>query len=539
MQSFQLNERASTVPPVLSYDREGWQQGYRSLKQEFDYWIDDIEGEIPADLQGTLFRNGPGMLDVNGHPIHHPFDGDGMICAITFANGRAHFHNRFVRTEGYVAEQAAGRILYRGVFGTQKPGGWLANAFDFRLKNIANTNVLYWGGKLLALWEAAEPHRLDPTTLETLGLDHLEGVLQAGEAFAAHPRIDPACYQDGGAPCLVNFSIKPGLSSTITLFEFDLNGTLRRKHAHSTPGFAFIHDFAITPNYAIFFQNPVSFNPLPYLMGKRGAAECITFQPEKTTRIVLIPRNTEGAGLGKDKGSTVKDRRPGSALTLQSLSFETHAGFVFHHANAFEDGDAIVIDSICYNSLPSVESDADFRQTDFDALDPGQLWRFRVDLKTQTVHRELLESRCCEFPYVNPANVGRPYRYVFMGAAHAADGNAPLQAITKVDLKTGQRELWSAAPSGYVSEPIFVPRFAGGAASTRDASDHSLSSTAVEGAEDDGWLLTLVYDATHQRSDVVILDARDLTQGPIARLHLKHHVPYGLHGSFTPHCFVD
>jgi all-trans-8'-apo-beta-carotenal 15,15'-oxygenase len=159
---------------------------------------------------------------------------------------------------------------YRGVFGTQKPGGWLANAFDLRLKNIANTNVIYWGGKLLALWEAADPHRLDPHTLETLGKDSLNGVLADGEAFAAHPRVDPSCNLDNGAPCLVNFSIKPGLSSTITIFELNTDGEVVRKHAHSVPGFAFIHDFAITPNYCIFFQNPIAFNPLPFVFGLRG-----------------------------------------------------------------------------------------------------------------------------------------------------------------------------------------------------------------------------------------------------------------------------
>ena len=516
MQSFQLNERASTVPPVLSYDREDWQKGYNSLKEEFDYWIEDIEGEIPPELHGTLFRNGPGLLDINGQMIHHPFDGDGMICAIAFDNGRAHFRNRFVRSEGYLAEQAAGRILYRGVFGTQKPGGWLANAFDFRLKNIANTNILYWGDKLLALWEAAEPHRLDPATLETIGLDRLDGVLKPGDAFAAHPWIDPACNQDDGAPCLVNFSIKPGLSSTITLFEFDPAGKLLRKHAHSVPGFAFIHDFVITPDYAIFFQNPVSFNPLPFLFGKSGPGECITFNPEKPTRIAVIPRAAQGSK---------KDKKP-------DLAFETHAGFVFHHANAFQDGDEIVIDSVCYGSLPSVEAGADFRETAFETLAPGQLWRFRLNLTTQQVQRELLESQCCEFPYVHPAKAGRSHRYIYMGAAGATEGNAPLQAILKVDVESGERQLWSAAPQGYVSEPIFVPR---SSAAFKDG----LPTDTLVGAEDDGWLLTLVYNAAHERSEVVILDARNLHQEPVARLRLKHHVPYGLHGSFTPHCFTN
>ena len=133
------------------------------------------------------------------------------------------------------------------------------------------------------------------------------------------------------------------------------------------------------------------------------------------------------------------------------------------------------------------------------------------------MQRQLLESRCCEFPFVHPQKMGQPYQYLYLGAAHASQGNAPLQAILKIDLSSGERQLWSAAPEGFVSEPVFVPR----------TSQESI-------CEDDGWLLSLVYDGSRHRSDVVILDARNLHKGPLARLHLKHHVPYGLHGTFTP-----
>jgi all-trans-8'-apo-beta-carotenal 15,15'-oxygenase len=404
-----------------------------------------------------------------------------------------------------VAEQAAGKILHRGVFGTQKPGGWLANALDLKLKNIANTNVIYWGGKLLALWEAAEPHRLDPATLETMGLDDLDGLLPPGGAFGAHPWIDPACEQDGGVPCLVNFSIKTGLSSTLTVYEFGPTGALLRQYAHTIPGFAFIHDFAITPNYCVFFQNPVQFNPLPFLAGMRGAGECITFKPEQPTRVVIIPRHGQG---------------PAQTVDL-------HSGFVFHHANAFEQDGDLVVDSICYADLPRVESDADFRQVDFEALAPGLLWRSRIHLATQAVERQCWSQRCGEFPSVHPAAVGRPYRYAYLAATHAPTGNAPHQAILKLDLESGQESLWSAAPTGYVGEPIFVPRPSG-----------ERVNGPLGDAEDDGWVMALVYDAAQGRSDVVILDARDIARGPIARLHLRHHVPYGLHGSFTTECFT-
>jgi all-trans-8'-apo-beta-carotenal 15,15'-oxygenase len=486
-----------TQPQILSrsYDHSQWQQGYRSLRQEFDYWIDEIEGQIPAALQGTWFRNGPGLFEVGDTAIRHPFDGDGMVCAITFTEGRAHFRNRYVRTQGFEAEQAAGRILYRGVFGTQKPGGPWANAFDLKLKNIANTQVIYWGGKLLALWEGAVPYRLDPATLETIGLDHLEGQLSAGESFAAHPWIDPACALDGGAPCLVNFSIQAGLSFTLNLYELNPQGQIVRRQSHPLPGFAFIHDFAITPNYCLFFQNPVRFNPIPYLLGLRGAGECLQFQPERPTRLIIVPRD------GRGPVHTV----------------EMPAGFVFHHANAFEQGDAIVIDSVCYAQLSQLQVGEDFREVDFDRLAPGQLWRFTWERPSDRVQRQLLLERCCEFPVVHPAVVGRPYRAVYLGAAHAATGNAPLQALCKLDATTGQTQLWSAAPHGFVSEPVFVPR------------------SELEAAEDDGWLLTLIYDGAQERSAIVILDAESMQ--PLARLNLKHHVPYGLHGTFTPETF--
>jgi all-trans-8'-apo-beta-carotenal 15,15'-oxygenase len=146
------------------------------------------------------------------------------------------------------------------------------------------------------------------------------------------------------------------------------------------------------------------------------------------------------------------------------------------------------------------------------------LWRFRLNLTEKTVRQQVLESRYCEFPCLHPEKVGRPYRYLYTCAANQPTGHAPLQLILKIDLAAESRQVWSAAPRGFVSEPVFVPR-PGGL------------------TEDDGWLLLLMYDAAHHRSDLVILDARDLNQEPVARLHLKHHIPHGLHGSFTPEYF--
>lgn len=480
-----------------SYDPQRWARGYQSQTQERGQWIEDIQGEIPAALHGTLFRNGPGRLEVGGIPIGHPFDGDGMICAFSLSQGRLYFQNRYVQTAGYVAETAANKILYRGVFGTKKPGGWLANLFDLNLKNIANTNVIPWGEKLLALWEAAEPHALDPHNLETLGLDDLDGALKPGEAFSAHPRLDPTCDLDGGSPCWVNFSLKTGLGgTTITILECDLNGKLLRRHSHEIPGFAFTHDCAITPNYVIFFQSEVQFNPLPYLLGFKGAGECLTMRTDRPTKLILIPR--------KPSFGEVK-------------TYPIQAGFVFHHGNAFEEGDRLVVDSICYDEVPQLKGGLNFEQVDFATLAPGLLWRFTVNLTTGAVDRRCLDRRCCEFPSLHPDLVGRKHRYLYLGAAHHPEGNAPLQAIWKWDGEQGEGLVRSFAPDGFVSEPIFVPE--PGAT-----------------AEDGGWLLTLLYDGVEHTSKLAILDARNLN--PVAIARLPYHIPYGLHGHWCDRVYL-
>ncbi len=493
MQTLQSPARDSSADSF----RDDWKNGYRSQPEEFAYWVDDIEGEIPPALSGTVFRNGPGLTDINGYRLQHPFDGDGMISSMAIADGRAFYRNRFVRTAGYLAEQKSGKPEYRGVFGTQKPGGWLANAFDTQLKNIANTHIIYWGNKLLALWEAAEPHRLDPQTLETLGLDYLDGLLKEGDAFAAHPKIDPDCQ---GAARLVNFAVKPGLSSTISLFEFSADGQLTERRRHTLPGFAFLHDFAITPNYYIFVQNPVSFNPLPFVLGIKGAAECIQFNPKQPTKIVVIPRS-----------DTVR----GSAEQGEVRFFDTDPCFVFHHANAFEQDGKLILDSVCYEKFPTLEGASDYSEIDFDHVPASKLWRFVVDLTAETVDVEVLIERSCEFPALHPQKVGRAYRYLYMGAAHGSTGNAPIQALLKRNMETGEEQIWSAAPRGFGGEPLFVPHPDGS-------------------KEDDGWLLLWIYNAEFHRTELAIFDAKDITLGPVATLKLKHHVPYGLHGSFTP-----
>ncbi|MCT0212374.1 carotenoid oxygenase family protein [Synechococcus sp. CS-1324] len=483
--------------PATAYDRSDWASAFRNVGSELTaVGLEASSGTIPAQLKGTLYRNGPGRLERGGRWVHHPFDGDGMITALRFEAGQARLTNRFVRTEGWQAEEAAGKFTYRGVFGTQKPGGLAANAFDLRLKNIANTHVVRLGDKLLALWEASSPHSLDPESLETTGIDLLDGNLAPAEAFSAHPRFDPGHH---GRRRMVSFGVKAGPRSTIRLMEFGADGAdagaLLTDQKHSFGGFAFLHDFAITPHWAVFLQNAMSFNPLGFVFGLKGAAQCLDSKPGVPGEFWLLPRSGDG----------------------KPLQVAAPEGFVFHHLNAWEEPDqgaagTVVVDSIFYADFPSIGPDVDFRAVDFASLPIGQLKRCRIDLAAGTVSTELLEERCCEFATVNPARVGLRARYAWMAVTEQESGNAPLQAIEKLDLESGERLLWSAAPRGFVSEPVMVPR--------------------AEGSEeDDGWLLVVVWNGARCSSDLVILRAGDLSEQAVLPLPLA--IPHGLHGSWA------
>jgi all-trans-8'-apo-beta-carotenal 15,15'-oxygenase len=154
----------------------------------------------------------------------------------------------------------------------------------------------------------------------------------------------------------------------------------------------------------------------------------------------------------------------------------------------------------------------DFRQVDFESIPEGQLVRCRIHLESGAVSTEVLESRTCEFAMVNPERQGLEARYCWMAVAERERGNDPLQAIKKLDLSTGAGRVWSAAPRGFVSEPLMVPR--PGAT-----------------AEDDGWVLCLVWNGARCASDLVILDAASLAE--VAVLELPLAVPHGLHGSWA------
>tara|TARA_Y100001968_G_scaffold58339_1_gene49361 strand:+ start:773 stop:2266 length:1494 start_codon:yes stop_codon:yes gene_type:complete len=479
------------------FNQEDWSSAYCNVEKELDQAeLKLVKGSIPNQISGTFYRNGPGRLERGGQWVHHPFDGDGMIAAFQFKNGKVTLTNRFVRTKEWKEEEDCQKFLYRGVFGTQKEGGFLANAFDVRLKNIANTHVIKLGNDLLALWEASSPYSLNPYTLETNGLSNLKGVLKKGEAFSAHPRFDPGHHKD---PRMVSFGVNTGPKSTIRLMEFSTEGetagSLLSDRKDSFNGFAFLHDFAITPNWAIFLQNAISFNPLPFLLGKKGAAQCLASKPNGSPKFLLIPRD-----CGKFAGESPK-------------TINAPKGFVFHHLNAWEENEKIFIESIFYDDFPSIGPEDNFRKVDFDLLPEGILKRCEINPYKNTFECSTLSEQCCEFAMVNPHFEGLKSRFSWMASAEKKKGNGPLQAIKKFDSFNNESISWSAAPRGFVSEPIFIP------------------SEVSKTQEDNGWIISLVWNSIRNGTDLLILDSKDMSEKAILEVPIS--IPHGLHGSWV------
>ena len=151
---------------------------------EYDVPYLKISGELPRDLNGTLYRNGPNpQFEAPGA---HWFVGDGMLHAFHLENGRASYRNRWVRTPKWLAEHDAGRALFGG-FGRRLPDAPASVPAD---GGAANTNIVFHAGRLLALEEGHLPTEIEPGTLNTEGYCTYGGAISG--PFTAHPKIDPA-----------------------------------------------------------------------------------------------------------------------------------------------------------------------------------------------------------------------------------------------------------------------------------------------------------------------------------------------------------
>ena len=142
-----------------------------------------VSGELPVDLVGGYFRNGPNPQHQSMNR-HHPFDGDGMVHGVYFRNGQVSYRNRYVQTAALMQERLDGKSVSPGVMGPFDYG-----ISQFGIKDTSNTDILWHAGDLMSLWyNAGEPYRLDSQTLETKG--HFDLAHRDRLRMSAHAKVD-------------------------------------------------------------------------------------------------------------------------------------------------------------------------------------------------------------------------------------------------------------------------------------------------------------------------------------------------------------
>ncbi|WP_433593640.1 carotenoid oxygenase family protein [Nocardia sp. CA-145437] len=453
------------------------------LLDEHDYTIEQIDGRLPRELTGTLYRIGPGKFQVGKSLLHNVFDGDGMISQFVLDGSSVRFRNRYVRTRHFEHGQTSDRVRYRGV-GDQIPGGPLANIGRLPA-NVANTNIVHYAGGLLALWEMGNPHRIDPDSLETLGPTDFGGRLGFLGAFSAHPKWDPVTGD------MYNFGLDLLPTPRLRTYRIDRAGRCHRLATVPLWDLPWNHDFALTGSSMVFVLDPVLPNIPKIALATDSFIDSLEFKPAKATRFLLVPKH---------------GGRP--------RIVEHDALLHVHLTNAYDDGDDVVIELVRLDTewerFRAMTGMVNLDTPDAPQFPDSRLMQYRITKSGAIIEREL-SNRAGEFPQYDWRRSTRAHRYTYLAGAGGPAGL--FNAITKIDHHTGATTMCELGDSS-VGEPLFVPR-------TPDA------------AEDDGWLLALNHDLTENRSQLLVLDARDPEQGPLATAWLNHHIPWGFHGTFT------
>ncbi len=442
-----------------------------------------VVGELPAGLNGTLYRNGPNPQFPNAEA--HLFGGDGMLHAFELSNGRASYRNRWVRTAHWQAERAAGRRLFDG-FGRPMPDEAGAQVPD---EGVANTHVLWHAGRLLALEEAHLPIEIAPDTLATLGVCDFDGGLSG--PFTAHPKTDPAT----GELLFFGYGATGPLSSGMSYGSIDAAGRVTRLDRFEAPYASMVHDFAVTERHVLFPVLPLT-GSMP--RAERGLPP-FAWEPALGARVGVLARD---ADIGTIRW------------------FEGEPGYVFHVMNAWEERDAqgglrIVADVMRYDEPPLFPF-PDGRPTD-PRRSVARLCRWTFDLagSSNRFSQQPLDDLAGEFPRIDDRRAGLAYRHGWYACQREAIHGAGNEGLAHFDALTGRRTLHYLPPGDRVSEPVFVPR-------------------APDAPEGEGWLLATVFRAAECRSDLAVFDALALADGPVATVQLSHRVPSGFHGSWLP-----
>jgi len=450
----------------------------------------EVDGTVPSELDGAFYRvhPDPQFPPLLGDDIW--FNGDGMVSKFRFSGGRVDFKHRWVKTDKWLLEHAAGRSLfgaYRNPL-TDEP------AVRGKIRGTANTNAIVHGGRLWALKEDSPPIAMDADTLETLGYWDFGGRMKS-QTFTAHPKIDPYT----GDMCAFGYAAKGLLTRDIVYYEITPSGKLEREVWFELPYYCMMHDFGVTRDYACFHVVPIvsSWERL-----KQGLPH-FGFDTTLPVYFGVLPRT-------------------GAARDVRW--FKTGNLFASHVLNAFNEGPRIYFDiPVAKNNMFPF-----FPDIHGAAFDPAgahsHLTRWTIDMSSKSETFAATEQLCDlvgEFPRIDDRYAMAAHRHGYMLVADEAQpaqfsrAGLFMNTLAHVDLATRKTRSWWCGPVSSLQEPAFIPR----------------SAQAPEGS---GYIVMLCNRLAEMRSDLLLFDAQHVDEGPIATIHLPLRLRPGLHGNWHP-----
>jgi carotenoid cleavage dioxygenase-like enzyme len=469
----------------MSQSNEYFSNAWRPNPAQGDYAMTRVEGEIPRELNGTLYRNGPNqkILPKQGHRALHLFEGDGFVHAIRFEDGHAHYRGRYAETPSYLREQEEGVYCIGGL--NLPPEKQLE---DPPPGYQANTNVVYHSNRLFAMVENQPPFEMDPLTLESKGAWDYDGKM-LGLSTTAHPKIDGRTGQ------MVIHGYSP-IEPYVQLYVVEPDGRVSLAETIDAPWPSMMHDCAISENYVILPLGSVYLDMEP-LMSGGSFNDAVTGRPD----------------LGMKFG--IRHRDPGSpTIWLDAPS----AGYMFHTGNAYERDGKIYMDACTYEDPAGLLADlATARDGRSGSGVVAHPYLYEFDLASGTCKETKLSDIGAEFPRIDDRRLGYENRYGYAATAEAgATGpDAVFRRITRYDRTGGASVNRPLVEGQWVGEPVFVPR-------------------SEDAAEDDGFVLNLMYDGPTDRTAIEVLDARAIDAEPLARIWTDERIPMGFHGNYAP-----
>ena len=381
----------------------------------------EVIGEIPKDLSGNFLRIGPNPVYVPDVATYHIFDGDGMIHGVEIKDGKAVYRNKFVDTEGLRLEREKGTWIWKGMAGMADLVNGTPPPEEGMMKNTANTAMVYHNKTLYALMEAAPPHAMKLPSLETIGEETFSGKLS--HPFTAHPKVDAVTGE------MITFGYSP-FPPFLTHSVINPEGEIVHTAPITMPKGIMMHDCAITENFTVFLDTPITFDFQRAMAG----GLMLDWEPENGTRLGVVPR------MGGD--DDIK-------------WFDVDTSMCFHVANAWEDGDEVVVQasrSLKSNVAQATEM-AREGVTDPDEL--GRLYEWRLNMKTgESSERHLNEEHHCDFTRINDDLMGRKSRYVY-AARFDLENGAKFNAELKYDNETGNVQIHELGAGRWGGEGVF------------------------------------------------------------------------------------